>query len=59
MPFFHINIENSGRFCLKCQKKYNALIIWFSQESLNKKEMQPNFCNVNSMFIFNERYLFG
>ena len=31
----------------------------FNQGGLNKKEIQLNLCNIFSIFIFNELYLFG
>ena len=37
---------------------FNIYLAPFDQGGLNKKEIQLNFCNIFSIFIFNELYLF-
>ena len=38
---------------------FNIYLAPFDQGGLNKKEIQLNFCNIFSIFIFNELYLFA
>ena len=37
---------------------FNIYLAPFDQGGLYKKEIQLNFCNIFSIFIFNELYLF-
>ena len=52
--------EGNGSFFILFHEgfrnKKQVLIIY--QGPLNKKEIQQNFCNIFSIFIFNELYLF-
>ena len=46
------------KFSLFSQLIFKYLIVVNDQEGLNKKEIQLNLCNIFSIFIFNELYLF-